>query len=495
MVLRCLKDSDAIHNRVMLHVASFVHGTSLNILLPLAEYRDLEIFLNEGYDFSQKIYDIKETFPSYSTPEFPAQMMTEFSRVTAGLGWLHANLTLGEDGDGYCTHMDLKTDNILVGHDPNCPVGKWMLSDFGLSRFKKITGEWNREARIIQRFSNRTQARRAPATYQAPEVQLREDRTVGRKNDIWSMTCIFSEVFVFALKGKKSLDDFRHARLSHGNDYFYSVKASDGLPASPSQEYEVKNSIVDALDKLAEGRTLDAFQRAWIKCGTNVIREGLTIDQGKRLDATELYAHLRHVRDHCSASSKAEKITCPFDPDRLPDPEPPGTFKLPGWRRSSNDSIPGSLCSSSASANSMGIGGNLPRSHSVGSGIALPQLASSNTARTPVRSFSLGSTVLPRQLVSSNEVDMASLARTPARHPKAISLCPQGQRVAYLFENCIYVYSLNASSKNIASPPIRVDLEPDKTWKYLQLAGSYLVAWGSSHSPSRRPVSDPAVRV
>ena len=444
----------------MLYVSSIIHGTSLDILLPLAEYRDLEIFLNRGYDNSeephQQIYDFKEKFPSCITPEFPIQVMAEFSHVVDGLRWLHDELTVRGDHDVYCAHMDLKPDNILVAHDQEkCPVGKWMLSDFGLSVFKKSTGELNQNARtvrdVIQRFSPRTHARRAPDTYQAPEVQLREDRMVGRKSDVWSMTCIFSEVLISTLEGKESLHTFRDNRISHRNDYFYSVKAGDNLVAGPFQEYEVKKPIIDTLDKLAEKETLDESQKAWVKCGTRVILKGLTIDQDRRPDASKLHSYLSHVRAHCLASSTGEEIRCPHE---LLDREQ-------------------ILSSGVASLGSMG-GGDI-------------------TPPRPDNPFS--SSAVSRQLESSNRISVKTWPRDHARRPrdrKAIALCPQGQRVGYLFADCIYVYSLN----DLKSSPVVVNLSPGMALTQLQISGPYLVAWGRSNTPSsRRTVSELTCKV
>jgi serine/threonine protein kinase len=430
----------------MLYIASIIHGASLNILLPLAEYRDLEVFLNRGYDSSEEphqlIYDFEETFPNCTTPEFPTQVMTEFVHVVDGLRWLHDELTVEGDRDVYCTHMDLKPDNILICHDKRCPVGKWMLSDFGLSVFKKSTGDRNQNTRavrdIIQRLSPRTRARRAPGTYQAPEVQLREDRIVGRKSDVWSMACIFSEVLISALEGQESLRVFRDDRVSRGNDYFYSVK-TDSLTAGNFQ-YEVKRPVIDALDRLAKKETPSPFQKAWVKCGTRVVFQGLTISQDARPDASKLHGYLSHAKAHCLALPTGGEISCPQE---LNGDQSPSNMSAPSGSMESED-------------------------------ITLPS-----------RGNSLPCSAASRQLKSSN---VESLPRDHAkrwRNRKAIALCPHGQRVGYLSTNCIYVYSLGDFSSCVS-----LDLSPKMALTHLQLAGSYLVAWGHSNSPSlKRTVS------
>jgi serine/threonine protein kinase len=435
----------------MLYVSSIIHGTSLDILLPLAEYRDLEIFLNRGYDSEsppQKIYDFKDAFPSCETPEFPIQVMTEFFHVAGGLRWLHDELTVGGDHDVFCAHMDLKPDNILVARDQRCPVGKWMLSDFGLSIFKKSTGELSRNARTVRDvISPRTHARRAPGTYQAPEVQFREDTMVGRKSDVWSLACIFSEVLIFTIEGKDSLDAFRNKRISHGNDYFYSIEAGDRLVAGPVQEYRVKRLIIDALDELAE-ETLDAPQKAWVKCGIRVIVKSLTIDQDRRPDASKFHRYLCHIRAHCLASSTGKEISCPQE--------------IIDYEQSSSSRIP--------LLGSVGVG----------------EIMSSS------RNNSIPSSSVSRKLEGSpRRISIKMWPRDKARRPrdrKAIALCPQGRRVGYLFADCIYVYSLNEGEINPS--PVVVSLSPDMDLTHLQVSGSYLVAWGRPNSSySSRNVS------
>jgi hypothetical protein len=64
-----------------------------------------------------------------------------------------------------------------------------------------------------------------------------------------------------------------------------------------------------------------------------------------------------------------------------------------------------------------------------------------------------------------------------------IALCPQGQHVGYLFPDCIIVCELDTSRHKISSS-IFVELDSNVRWENLQLAGHYLVTWGSGCSQS-----------
>jgi len=83
------------------------------------------------------------------------------------------------------------------------------------------------------------------------------------------------------------------------------------------------------------------------------------------------------------------------------------------------------------------------------------------------------------------------------KHQKAMALCPHAQHVGYLFPDCIFVYELSAepdaSTWKVGSG-FRCSLDSSVLWQHLQLAGPYLVAWGSrgsrgSSQSERRSVS------
>lgn len=118
--------------------------------------------------------------------------------------------------------------------------------------------------------------------------------------------------------------------------------------------------------------------------------------------------------------------------------------------------------------------------------------------------WSMSYPVPPRQPLSPSQIINArSSLGVPGEDYKdrvAISLCPLGQHVGYLFSDRIIVGELHAepyaepNSEPYAEPSaprwtvvsrFRCSLDPRYQWKDLQLAGPYLVAWGFSQSEGR----------
>lgn len=96
-------------------------------------------------------------------------------------------------------HHDLKPSNILVDKE------KFILADFGLSYFKKMSQD------------SKSMYRKGEANYLAPEC---EDLThpdfpkgkAGRKRDIWAFGCVILETLIYIGHGSQALKDFREKR-------------------------------------------------------------------------------------------------------------------------------------------------------------------------------------------------------------------------------------------------------------------------------------------
>ncbi|KAA8651231.1 hypothetical protein EYZ11_007821 [Aspergillus tanneri] len=208
--LSLLRASLSNHERIVPFLATVTVGRDFNIIFPLAKM-DLEAFLGGKY-----------RPPS----EFTTQdLITEASNLTGALSFLHGHL---QPPGLKCCHMDLKPQNILVFDGVNCPVGKWKISDFGISIMSVSD---RRQMTVTDFVDNNTypvndDPQRVPRTYQPPEVST--DRRFGRRSDVWSLGCILVRILALGLDGLNGLKwlDERRALSDDGcvgyeHDYFH----------------------------------------------------------------------------------------------------------------------------------------------------------------------------------------------------------------------------------------------------------------------------------
>ena len=95
-------------------------------------------------------------------------------------------------------HHDLRPKNILVSGE------KFILADFGLSRFKHATE------------NSETSFKIGEGDYIAPECEdimgNFEKFRVHRSSDVWAFGCILMEVLIYMAFGVSGVSDFRQAR-------------------------------------------------------------------------------------------------------------------------------------------------------------------------------------------------------------------------------------------------------------------------------------------
>jgi hypothetical protein len=227
------------HKHIVGYIAIIVIGDDaspkdLNILLPLA-----------SMNLQHLLYS-KDPVP----PDFQiADLLEQASNVADAIQWLHAGLRIG-DRELVCCHMDLKLDNILVYYDNEEPVGKWKISDFGISTLKDKERDKTRAVRrqsserlnvpgLAKTFSSpaeslarltktaRMAADRPPAIYQAPEVF--RGNTIGRSSDVWSFGCILFQILARGVgpgvDKLEELDELRRLEedkvTGHATDFFF----------------------------------------------------------------------------------------------------------------------------------------------------------------------------------------------------------------------------------------------------------------------------------
>ncbi|KAL8732314.1 MAG: hypothetical protein Q9181_004016 [Wetmoreana brouardii] len=305
-----LKESLSAHKHIVLHLAAIVRGSDFYIFLPYTKLGSLEVFLCGGIDESPgtDLEKITYDFDTYFSPDSlqPVHMLKQMLNLCGALDFLHNRLQIGQS-QMYCAHMDLRPQNVLVFDSDSEPVGKWRISDFGISSFKK---SYNTKEQMYPSIRDLAEKQTTDATkrnlegaHRSPENHSsHKEPFSGRKSDMWSFACIFSEVLTFALGGKGLLKKFRNRRIGGGVDHsdaFFTI--GDKLTAnSLTKEYIVNGSVVGWLHWLTEQFV---EERPWIEESVELILATLKITPGERLRAHGFHAKLKRLlRNHFQQS-------------------------------------------------------------------------------------------------------------------------------------------------------------------------------------------------
>jgi hypothetical protein len=298
------------HDHIVGYIAIIVIGDEaspkdLNILLPLA-----------SMNLQQFLYNDNSVAPSFKI----ADLLQEASNVADAIKWLHEGLRIS-DREMVCCHMDLKLDNILVYNDTSRPVGKWKISDFGISTIKgkergvkRPVRKPNSEtlnvpgmaetvsspAESLSRLTKtaRIPADRPPAIYQAPEVF--RGNIIGRSSDIWSFGCILFQILargvgpgVVKLKELDRLRCLEEDKFTeHVTDYFFRERETVCY-LNPHVEAWLKESLTDR--SYSDHEIVKACKR--------LILDILKINPADRLKARQVNDRLYNIwRDPLSDS-------------------------------------------------------------------------------------------------------------------------------------------------------------------------------------------------
>jgi serine/threonine protein kinase len=121
------------------------------------------------------------------------------ARVYSAVCTVHEQLSDDRTLLGIGCHHDLKPANILVDDS------KFLLTDFGLSRFKDSTED------------SQTSYKSVGSSYVAPECENINDigdtkARIGRSSDIWSLGCIILETWVYMKEGPEGVAGFSEGR-------------------------------------------------------------------------------------------------------------------------------------------------------------------------------------------------------------------------------------------------------------------------------------------
>ena len=450
---------------IMLHIASIVHGDDFMILLPLAELRDLEVFLRCGFeaqDYTREevmVYDFDREFPSLTPSILQGALFKELLNIASALVWLHEDLHIQGSLDIYCAHMDLKPENILVTRGSGSPVGKWMISDFGISILDQRTDRLASNIRSIRDVghrltSNARQDRidRGHGPYQPPEID--NPRVDGRKCDIWSFACILADVLKFALEGtvlegKHALKMFRDERFHGGDDFFYKTKDGLSIPTiRDSSNTELKGTILAWLDSLSSNPTFP-----WVRQCGEMLREVLVIDPAHRLGARgfmeKVHTLLYNIASEPGSNSPVNDIVV------LPPPASNGRIIHPSIEALSNPDD------------------ERRNSASTGSIFSIPSVASGtphSSASSPIPSMGL---TLPFQ-----------------GRIRSVDLSANGEYIALLYTDRVDVHPISNNQG-----PIPVPLPSESTWTKICLAFPFLAVYGLPPSSAQKSVSHLASQV
>lgn len=276
---QCLKSNA----NIMLSFTTYIHNSCFNIILPLADL-DLRHFLHSNYP------DFKERQQDFS----PLYLLQELACLADALDFLHFQLKL-RDKVIACAHLDFKPENILVQWCAELPVGRWLITDFGTARIKESSEVADALAPgdFLTHFSF-TKAQRLPGPFQAPEVQTREDRVVGRESDLWSLGCLLAFVLAFAIGGK-----------GHVSGLLESTSYTDDLNETETDYFyrriNGRDILKPTLTKWLDGLKTDKRGDRWINDALELVFKLLLEDPHERLSASEtqiaLYSICREERE------------------------------------------------------------------------------------------------------------------------------------------------------------------------------------------------------
>ncbi|KAH4187536.1 hypothetical protein HBI56_091020 [Parastagonospora nodorum] len=518
--LEILKESITSHANIRIHLAVLLYKGEHLILLPWADHHDLDHFLAEGFDFGGKpVYDFAEVFPLANNGALIKDVCVQMYRIADALAWLHEGIVAPvKEGRLYFAHMDLKPNNILIDKNNSSVVsvvGKWVLTDFGISAFKEDDGSSTSDLPTIrdvyERLTIQTTPRREAGAYQPPEVQGVRRRnsgnevgsnteSVGRKGDIWAFACIFSEVLTFALGQASAVSAFRSQRTGrHQNDYFYESVTSQHLrPNDDHHMYKVRAEVLEWLRKLVSD---DQSPNRGIECCVSTILKMLVTDASQRPKAKQLVFMMNHVKTHISSDEMpVNSRNCPLNdhivPPNIPtSPETP--VELPASPADPGPETP-SIRIDIATIPLIPVSGlvALPEStQTTHDGGTYQQVSpkKSVSGRSSLRG-SLKEEPLsephkvianPKTRRSAGSIKQFAMLDTRKAKVHDISLCPSGLHVAQLRSvpgsqtREVVVHDINLALGRCQRLPC-VTLDPDQNWKHLVLSDDKLVVWGNT---------------
>ena len=531
-----IKESLTESKRVMKHIAAIVHGDEFMLILPLANLRDLEIFLRGGFepdsgtDDLKQIYDFDVTFPMLDTSvKLQHAVVEEAHQLASALKWLHEDLTIFGSSDRYLAHMDLKPANVLLIGDPRLPAGKWMLSDFGVSAFDKATNKKISDTPSIgdvgHKFTSRgLQERivRGHGPYQPPEVDLED--VDNRKCDVWSLSCVLCDILAFAIGKTEAVYELRNSRYGcDDDDYFYKTNPPTGENINKIDESntKLKSQIVGWWDSLEHSSANSSA--GWIIDYIKVLRGALRPKPSDRAGIREIVRGLNKLAPSIIAQANGSLATYSHPapsvpktnglasqkilvaPDRRPSitvshESSPQTHERNDFRNAApthgnHDSFsPEFLSPESASQQKRvlparhkeyGVHGSSSTKNHSATHAGTADVAVDVPKRRPLSLLDELSSERYTTIVTIpayREASTVSISLPKKEHIKAVAIAPSTLQVAMLSKNSIYLCSTTGGKET--GQPIVLSSKVD--WKKIRLASEYFAVYGLGPSLEKR---------
>jgi serine/threonine protein kinase len=180
-ILRLLK-----HPNIIQLLGSYTYRGKHNLIFPLARGGTLTDLIR------------KPRPPLFKSDE---KIIIALSGLCSAVCAVHRQFSDDHTLLGIGCHHDLKPKNIFVDED------KFLLADFGLSRFKTATEDSD------------TSYKHVGGDYVAPECEgfeasgnINTKTIIGRPSDVWSLGCIMAEVLVYMKMGPEGVARFEDER-------------------------------------------------------------------------------------------------------------------------------------------------------------------------------------------------------------------------------------------------------------------------------------------
>ncbi|RPA79945.1 kinase-like protein [Ascobolus immersus RN42] len=258
----------------------------IQVLMRGSEHRNLvglkEMVVGESLDSVYIVmpflpHDLKALLDTMPEPFLPSEIKTLVLQLASGVAYLHKHSIL---------HRDLKTSNLLLSN-----TGQLQIADFGLARYTPTDGSEMTAPHMI-----------VTLWYRSPELLL-GDKNYGKPLDMWSVGCIFGELFWkdAILQGKTAVDQM--------------MKIID-LCGPPSEENwpgfkRLANARALKLQKpiTSTKQMLRPKFPLLTNAGMEVLAGLLTLDPSQRMTAEEVLVHPYFKED---PRPKAEELLPTF---------------------------------------------------------------------------------------------------------------------------------------------------------------------------------------